>query len=340
VENKHTPLVSIVMPVYNAGSFLRQTLESIFKQSFSDFELIVCDDASTDNSLDIIQQYNDPRVSIIRSPQNQGQAHQLNTGIAAATGEFIAIMHADDICMPERLEKQIHFLKQHTNIGLVGCNTGLLGDWQQYYPDSKGIWTYPADYHMARWSVLFGVPVLHSAVMFRRTEWQELNLLYDQEMVPAEDYDIWSKAIRHINIANIQETLMLYRLHDQQISVRAKDKELAAVKKIRKQMLDLFLDTANDAFKEAFYSFLYLPDLSGLSDKWFYLFNTWGKKQQFFPVEEFRKFISHRYGQYLQAQKKISLKHIFNPAVLDILGWNMYKSLLIKEPIKRMLRLS
>jgi glycosyltransferase involved in cell wall biosynthesis len=339
VGNKLAPLLSIVVPVYNSAPYIKETIQSLLGQTFTDFELIICDDASADNSLEIINDFSDDRIHILRSASNKGQAYQLNTGIAAAKGKFVAIMHSDDICMPQRMEKQVSYLQQHASVGLVGCNVRLIGSWQQYYQESGGIWNYPADFREARWRILFSVPVPHSGVMFRRMEWAALKLMYDQDMVPAEDYDLWSRAIQYMNMENIQEVLMQYRVHDYQISVRAGDKEKELINKIRKQMMDLFLSGEDTAFRNAFYSLLYVPDLAGLSDQWFYRFYAWGNRQQFFPLKEFKEFISHRYCQYLQSLKKIPVTHLFKPVVFTILGWGTYKNLLLKGFIKRGLHL-
>jgi glycosyltransferase involved in cell wall biosynthesis len=115
------PRVTVVMAVYNAAQFLREAIASVLSQTYTDFELIVVDDASTDDSSAILRSYNDPRIRIIRHQTNLGASLSRNDALAAARGELIAIMDADDVCAPTRIERQVEFLQAHPAVGLVGC---------------------------------------------------------------------------------------------------------------------------------------------------------------------------------------------------------------------------
>jgi len=113
--------VTVVMAVYNAARFLREAIASILTQTYRDFEVIVVDDASSDDSLSILHSFGDPRMRIIRHHTNVGAALSRNDALIAARGELIAIMDADDVCAPTRLERQVAFLDVHPEVGLVGC---------------------------------------------------------------------------------------------------------------------------------------------------------------------------------------------------------------------------
>src|SRR5215213_8085491 len=119
----HAPPLSVVMPVYNGKAYVGQAIESILTQTFTDFEFMIVDDGSTDGSNEIIEAYaqRDGRIRVL-SQCNQGTSVALNTGIALARGELIAHMGADDIALPQRFERQLHYLRQNPQIGVLGCS--------------------------------------------------------------------------------------------------------------------------------------------------------------------------------------------------------------------------
>ncbi|MGB1216791.1 MAG: glycosyltransferase family 2 protein, partial [Saprospiraceae bacterium] len=114
------PIVSVIMPVYNGGTYLHTAIQSILHQKFSDFEFIIINDGSSDNSLEIIESFEDKRIKCISFEQNQGIVAALNKGVESSKGKYIARMDADDISHPERLGKQVDFLEKRTEIGIVG----------------------------------------------------------------------------------------------------------------------------------------------------------------------------------------------------------------------------
>jgi glycosyltransferase involved in cell wall biosynthesis len=122
---KQEPLISVVMPVYNAAQYLREAIDSILNQTFRDFEFIIINDGSTDRSLEIIQSYNDDRIRLINQ-KNTGLAKALNNGIAIAKSDFIARMDADDISIPERLTSQFSFLESNVDVVAVGSNAEVI----------------------------------------------------------------------------------------------------------------------------------------------------------------------------------------------------------------------
>jgi len=132
---KDEPLISVVMPVYNTEKFVAEAIESILAQTFTDFEIIIIDDCSTDKSWQIIQDFSekDQRIVTIQNSENQGLARSLNKGLKIAKGQFIARMDADDISMPQRFEIQLDFLKNHPDVGVVGSTVKFI----------HGIMTYP-----------------------------------------------------------------------------------------------------------------------------------------------------------------------------------------------------
>ena len=127
-------LVSVIMSNYNTPeSYLREAIESVLNQTYADFELIIIDDCSTDNSLEIIREYKDERIVVLENKENMGITKSLNRGLSVARGEFVARMDADDICFPKRFEKQVQFLKENPGYIVCGAGAELIGDWQGKY---------------------------------------------------------------------------------------------------------------------------------------------------------------------------------------------------------------
>ena len=129
--------VSILMPVYNAEPYLSEAIQSMLNQTYTDFELIILDDCSTDRSADVVQTFSDTRIVYHRNDVNYGLANNLNTGIKLAKGKYIARMDGDDISLPERIERQMQFLSIHPEVDLVGC-------WLKLFGDRDEVWHYRA----------------------------------------------------------------------------------------------------------------------------------------------------------------------------------------------------
>jgi glycosyltransferase involved in cell wall biosynthesis len=120
MKSKLSPKVTVLMSVYNGEEHLREAIDSILNQTYKNFEFLIIDDGSTDGSVNIIRSYLDPRIRLIKNKKNIGITRSLNKGLKLARGEYIARMDDDDIAFPERLEKQVRFLNEHVNVGLVG----------------------------------------------------------------------------------------------------------------------------------------------------------------------------------------------------------------------------
>lgn len=207
-----SPKVSIVMPVFNVAPYLREAMDSILNQTYEDFEFIVLNDCSPDNSEEILNTYSDRRIVRYRGEKNVGFANILNVGIKMARGEFIARMDSDDISLPCRLEKQVAFLEDHPEIDLV--STGM-----QRFGESEKVLSHRTSFEDVKFDALSFSPVLHASSMWRRSKFLDHDLLYRQEMVPSEDYDLWTRALaQRLVLVNIPEVLYRYRTHDSQVT--------------------------------------------------------------------------------------------------------------------------
>lgn len=221
------PRVSILMPVYNVAPFLREAMDSILTQTFQDFELIVLDDCSPDNSAEILDTYTDERIVRYRGEKNMGLSNVLNVGMAMARGEFIARMDSDDISTPERLATQLAYLDAHPEVDLCSCGMELFGAKQE-------TWVRETDVEDVKITALFYSPILHASSMWRRASFERVGLRFLQEMVPAEDYDMWTRAMAAgLRLVNIPEVMYQYRIHPSQATTQTdkttkKDREVKA----------------------------------------------------------------------------------------------------------------
>ncbi len=201
------PLVSVVLPVYNGARYLKEAIDSVLAQSFCDFELIIIDDGSEDESAAIVRAYADDRIRFFQQP-NKGLAATLNRGISLAAGEFIARQDQDDVCFPERFRRQVEYLKDHPEVGMVGTFAEILAERQK----TGRQLAHPLDDAVLKFGLLFDNHFVHSSMMIRRAVFDEVGgYSEDRQRQPPEDYELWSRVIRRFKVANLPEVLMAYR---------------------------------------------------------------------------------------------------------------------------------
>lgn len=208
--------VSVIMPVYNGEKYLADSIESILNQSYADFEFIIIDDASTDNSYKIISGYQDRRIKLLSNDPNIGQTITLNKGIQVSASGFIARMDQDDIALPQRLKLQLDFLIRHPEIALVGSSATIINGLGK----KIGLWPSVREEGQLRIEVLFNNPIAHSSVMLRREALASAGY-YSEDFIFAQDYDLWSRMlICGYRITNMPEPLISFRVHDSSATVR------------------------------------------------------------------------------------------------------------------------
>lgn len=246
-------LISVIMSNFNTPEeFLRSSIESVLDQTYTEFEFIIIDDCSTDNSLAIIESYDDKRIRILKNERNLGITKSLNRGLAAAKGEFVARMDADDICLPERFEKQIEFLKKNPQVIVCGTGVELIGDWRGKYTHQKLCRTIP-DRETFKIHLLFGnfPNIVHPTAMFDRKKLDLFNIKYNETYIYAQDYRMWVSCSEHGECANIPETLLYYRVHGGAVSDSKKGQQNNCALGIMKEQLSylgLDLTEENEAF--------------------------------------------------------------------------------------------
>jgi len=206
------PSVSVLMSVYNGADYLRESVDSILNQTFADFEFIIIDDASTDNTPAILDSYPDQRIVRLHNPHNLGLTHSLNRGLAIAQGRYIARHDADDIAHVERLAKQVHFMDAQPDLGLAcGHITRINAAGQPTF--KKESTNLPRLSPLAlRWELLWTNPIMHSTVMLRKSVLDEHQLQYNPNYNGAEDYELWTRLAHLTDLARMPEMLSYYRI--------------------------------------------------------------------------------------------------------------------------------
>jgi glycosyltransferase involved in cell wall biosynthesis len=201
------PLVSIILPVYNGMPYLESSVKSILTQTYRNFELIIINDGSKDNSMNFLRCIKDSRIRLFEQ-ENMGLAATLNKGISYSKGEFIARHDQDDISLPSRLEKQVAFLINNHDYALVGTWASIINN----DGETGRAHLHPAENIQLQFELLFDNPFVHSSVMLRKSILESVGLYStDKNRQPPEDYELWSRIARHAKIANIPEILHLYR---------------------------------------------------------------------------------------------------------------------------------
>lgn len=223
--------VTVLMAVFNGEAYLEAAIRSILAQTFRDFEFLIIDDGSSDNSLAIIEGLKDERVRLVRNEANMGLTRSLNKGLDLAEGKYIARMDADDIALPDRLHLQFDFLENNPDYGLVGGERMIL---QNGHLKAKRGELF-ADHEAICVLQLFRNGFVHSAVMMRTT--MAKTLRYNEAIFATQDYEFWVRISKHTKVANLLTPLVQYRVHGASISETKLDRQMETVKAIHKQQL-------------------------------------------------------------------------------------------------------
>jgi len=210
------PLISVIMPVYNAEDFVAEAIESILSQSYNNFELLIFDDSSTDKSIDIIKGFKDKRIKLFENLEHKGIVTLLNYGIQIAKGEFIARMDADDISHQDRFIFQIKAFEDDKSLGVCGTMFTTFGD-------NNILVNLPENQKEILGTLLMGCCIGHPTVMFRKKIFIEGSVVYNKSFYTAEDYELWTRLIFTTKFRNLQQSLLKYRVQEKQISQRKKE---------------------------------------------------------------------------------------------------------------------
>lgn len=226
-------MISVIMPAYNCEDYITESIESILKQTYTNFEFFIIDDASTDSTAETIETFTDPRIIFIRKEKNSGYTESLNMAIARARGKYIGRMDADDISVPDRFEKQLAFMEKHPEVLVVGSNYQVIGSEQKYIAAQSA--------EEVRVISMMEVAVAHPTAFIRSEVFTRFGLRYDREFEPAEDYHLWTRILDYGEIQNVPEVLLYYRQHNAQQSFTRREKLIKSIAIVREQQFGKLL---------------------------------------------------------------------------------------------------
>lgn len=237
-------LVTVLLPVWNCERYIAETIDSVLAQTYSNFELLIINDASTDSTPAVIARYRDPRIRILENEENLGIASSLLLGVRESRGDFIARIDADDVCLKSRLARQVDYMQRYPEVGVLGGGAILFGNTlmrPKFVSRSDGD---------IKAEMLFRSPMVHPAVMFRKSL---IPTWYDPDASSAEDYDLWVRlAAEGIVFANLALPVIRYRMHTQRMSVVSRDRQLSESRSARSFGLESLLGRTTSAEREAF----------------------------------------------------------------------------------------
>ena len=243
------PLVSVVMSVYNGEEYLERAIGSVMEQTYQNWELIAINDCSTDSSLAIMERLaaKDPRIRVVCNEQNSRLPTSLNRGVALAQGKYIARMDADDICLPDRLEKQVAFMEANPDADVSSCRFLTLKNKTLASGGTGG----KSDQESVRTLLIFTNPILHPGIIAKAEVLKENP--YDTTLTCTEDLELWSRLVQAGKKVVIQEAyLMIYRLHDKQITATTRERQEKEVLGIQSVYYSRYLQVMTPE-EEAFY---------------------------------------------------------------------------------------
>jgi glycosyltransferase involved in cell wall biosynthesis len=310
-----TPKVSVFMPVYNAGIDLIEAVQSILNQTYTDFEFVIVNDGSTDNSIELLQQFTDSRIRIINNDGNKGLIASLNIGLELCIGEYIVRMDQDDISLPTRIEKQVEFMDQHPEYGLIGT-------WFQDFGDNieSKLVCYSSDDIQIRIRHLYQTHISHPTALLRNSVIKANNLKFDPNFVHGEDYEFWVRMSAYCKLSNIPELLVLKRDHIHNITNKyAQTMQDTCAKVKQKQFSKMGLDLNTDEIE--LYTRFANGEWSFSSEEMKILYILLEKikmsneNSHFIPFDEFNKYLSWKFFHLCYNSRLIG-KH----------GWNIFHS--------------
>lgn len=231
--------ISVILPVYNSQDYVREAIQSVLNQTYSDFELIIINDGSTDNSSGIIESFKDKRIMYINNSKNSGLISTLNEGLRRANGKYIARMDADDICLPDRFQKQVEVLEKSDDVVLVSS------DFYELKGSNLKLSTGFNGSDEIKTVLLFAPGIAHPTVMMRNI-FKEKSIQYNSHFLHVEDYQLWTELSFIGDMINIDRPLLKYRSHNAQVSAQFGSVQRTNSEKVR----ELYLRRRGFVFSE------------------------------------------------------------------------------------------
>ena len=276
------------MPVFNGEAYVRQAIESLLQQSLYEFELLIYNDGSADQSEQVIAACTDARIRYFRNERNLGVGATTNQGIDQARGEYIALMDCDDVSLPQRLEKQVVFMDAHPEVGVCGTGSQFLGTDQ--------VKIFPEDDTTLRRHMLGYFPFRNPTLMFRRNMLVASGVRYRTDREKAYDYEFVADCLPHCQVYNLPDVLLHYRLHAQQETQQYREAYLRAAERVSLKQLR-FLHIKPSAEEEALHVAILNatccrnPAEATASDQWLTKLKKGNQETGFYAEPDFSRFV-------------------------------------------------
>lgn len=238
------PLVSVVMSTYNEEKYVLDSINSILNQTYENIEIIIVDDASTDNTVSLIENISTDKIRLYINDTNKKLAHNLNFAIAKARGKYVARMDADDISRRERIRTQVEYLEKHKEIDIVASYAKTFGD-------SDIIKKSPCTHEGIKATLLFTNPICHPTVMFRKSS---IDFVYDESCAAGQDYELWARIVECKKFCAINEVLLDYRVIKRQRKPGYLQLQKASALRAKKHLFDKLFPNERNAFWDTFKS--------------------------------------------------------------------------------------
>lgn len=226
----HIPRVTVLMPIHNAARHVAEAVDSILGQDFRDFELLIIDDGSVDESVAVVQSFDDPRIRLERNKRNLGLVATLNRGLELARGEYVARMDGDDISLPGRLAAQVAFLDTHPLVGVCGTQVRTFGE-------RTATLRLPTEPAAIQTQLLVNCCLAHPSVMLRKQLCLQHGLRYDAHYLHAEDWALWQRASFLFPLANLDQVLLEYRVSSSSVSSKHSTEQRATERRLVEENL-------------------------------------------------------------------------------------------------------
>lgn len=267
------PDVSVIMSVYNGEAYLKEAIESVRVQTFRNWELIVINDCSTDATGDILAELvlQDERIKVCTNEVNLKLPASLNKAVSLCRGKYIARMDADDICLPQRLEKQYRFMEEHPNVALSSCRFLVMKNGVYASGGAGG----RCDYDAIKAMLLVANPILHPGVIARAEVIKKFP--YDTTLTCTEDLELWTRMVmENQKIEILPECLLIYRLHDKQITGTTLERQHTEVLRIEKKYYATLVQEMDEPMGQFYISGIYFRENADI--RRFFDYAVWLKK--------------------------------------------------------------
>ena len=324
------PKVTVFMAAYNAENYINESIESILSQTFEDFELLIVNDGSTDRTVEVINQFTDPRIRLIHNAKNEGLVYTRNVALKEARGDYIAVLDSDDLAVPDRLELQYSFFLQHPEVALCGGHGTVINQLGKPLADNRLI--VPIGNDTIKMTMLFLNTYVNSSVMYKTDILRALGGYND--FAPAEDYELFIRIADKYPVANIDSVLVKYRDHENNTSSKQADISKTKVYDIKKIQLQNLNIPIEKRLTDTFYSIL-IWDFSYAFSDYLNLFKqlkTANRSLKKYPETEFEKVLFNYWFHLIYAKKAkmnalclLFNKHLFS---WSFVTWRQFRKAL------------